>query len=363
MIIVRHSQGEYPVYVEPGVLGRLPALVKEHLPGRRLAMLADAQVHQLYHSGRFATPGASFEAITFPAGEASKTRESWARLTDELLERGFGRDSGIIALGGGATGDLAGFVAATYMRGLPYIQVPTTLLAMVDASVGGKTGVDTVHGKNLVGAYHHPSAVVADPRTLDTLPERVFLAGLAEAVKHGLIADRTYFEWMEDHAEPIRARDHAVLAQLIHRSVEIKGSVVYADEREAGCRAILNAGHTVAHALEQLSGFELPHGEAVAVGLAAECRLAEALGVARKGLGQRVTQLLTRFGLPVHLERPVEPGALLDAMRTDKKNRHGRLHFALAADLGHMHQEGGWTTAVPEGLIGPALLAGLTDPS
>jgi 3-dehydroquinate synthetase len=160
---------------------------------------------------------------------------------------------------------------------------------------------------------------------------------------------------MEDHAESIGARDHGVLARLIHRSVEIKASVVAADERESGCRAILNAGHTIAHALEQVSGFELAHGEAVAIGLATECGLAEELGIAPEGLRERVTQLLTRLGLPTRLERPVEPGAVLEAMRTDKKNRNGRLHFALPADLGRMSREGGWTTSVSAGAIRQAL--------
>jgi 3-dehydroquinate synthase len=171
-VIVTHALGSYPVHVEAGSLGRLDQLVGEHLSGRRVAMIADAAVHQLYQAGRLGAAPWKGETITFEPGERSKTRESWARLTDALMERGFGRDSGIIALGGGVSGDLAGFVAATYMRGLPYLQVPTTLLAMLDASVGGKTAVDTPRGKNLVGAFHPPAAVLADPQALATLPER-----------------------------------------------------------------------------------------------------------------------------------------------------------------------------------------------
>ncbi len=214
---------------------------------------------------------------------------------------GFGHDSAIVALGGGVTGDLAGFVAATYLRGIPYIQVPTTLLAMLDASVGGKTGVDTAHGKNLVGAFHLPAAVVADPLTLASLPERDYRAGLAEAVKHGLIADRTLLRLARAQAPAIARRDPATLVHLIRRSVEIKADVVSEDEREAGRRAILNAGHTVAHALEHVSAYTLAHGEAVALGLVAECALAERLALTPGGTRERVVAVLTALGLPVRL--------------------------------------------------------------
>jgi 3-dehydroquinate synthase len=350
-VIVTYTGGSYPVYVEPGALSRLDALVKEHLPGRRAAMVGDATVMELYRSGRLGNAGWSGEGLTFASGEKSKNRETWTRLTDALLERGFGRDSGLIALGGGVTGDLVGFVAATYMRGVPYLQVPTTLLAMLDASVGGKTGVDTPQGKNLIGAFHPPTAVVADPLTLTTLPERDYRAGLAEAVKHGLIADPDYFEWMEAQAMALTQRDLPALTRLIRRSVEIKAEVVGGDEREAGRRAILNAGHTVAHALEQVSNYGLPHGEAVALGLVVECELAEQLGIARPGLRRRVGELLTRLGLPERLLLPLEPTALLGSMSADKKNRGGQIHFALAEELGRIHHPNGWTTPVPEAAI------------
>jgi 3-dehydroquinate synthase len=350
-VIVTHALGTYPVYVQPGAISRLDALVRQHLPGRRIAMLVDETVYQLYRSGRLGRTEWTGETLTFPAGEPSKSRDTWARLTDALLERGFGRDSGIIALGGGVTGDLAGFVAATYMRGLPYLQVPTTLLAMLDASVGGKTGVDTAKGKNLVGSFHPPAAVIADPLTLATLPERDYRAGLAEAVKHGLIADRAYFEWMETHASELTQRDPGTLTRLIRRSVEIKAEVVSDDEREAGRRVILNAGHTVAHALERVSNYQLPHGEAVALGLVVECKLAEQLGLADSGLRQRVSQLLTSLGLPDGVPPGIDLAALLGSMLGDKKNRGGQIHFALPATLGRMHQLNGWTTAVPETAI------------
>jgi 3-dehydroquinate synthase len=350
-VIVTHALGSYPVYVEPGGLGRLDALVRQHLPDRRIAMIADATVHELYRSGRLGTATWTGETLTIPSGEKSKSRDSWARLTDELLERRFGRDSGLIALGGGVTGDLAGFVAATYMRGLPYLQVPTTLLAMLDASVGGKTGVDTPRGKNLIGAFHPPAAVIADPLTLATLSDREYRGGLAEAVKHGLVADLAYFEWMEAEAPALTRRDPGTVARLVRRSVEIKAEVVSGDERDSGRRSILNAGHTVAHALEQVSQYQLPHGEAVALGLIVECQLAERLGIAPAGVRGRVARLLARLGLPEHLPQGVASDAMLESMAGDKKNRGTQIRFALPSAVGHIHKVDGWTTPVSEDAI------------
>jgi 3-dehydroquinate synthase len=258
-------------------------------------------------------------------------------------------------------GDLAGFVAATYMRGLPYLQVPTSLLAMLDASVGGKTGVDTPEGKNLIGAFHPPAAVVADPRVLATLPERDYRGGMAEAVKHGLIADAEYFGWIEADADALLRRDETALTRLVRRSVEIKAEVVTDDERETGRRAILNAGHTVAHALERVTGYAVPHGEAVALGLVAEATLAEAVGAAPAGLARRISALLTRLGLPVRLDTAVDPGRLIAAMASDKKNRSARLRFALPSRVGAMNGDGEWTQEAPEPALRQALQA--IDPS
>jgi 3-dehydroquinate synthase len=260
-----------------------------------------------------------------------------------------------VAVGGGVTGDLAGFVAATYMRGVPCLQVPTTLLAMLDASVGGKTGVDTPEGKNLIGAFHPPVAVLADPLVLATLPEREYRAGLAEAVKHGLIADRDYFGWIEAHAETLVGRDPAALEHLVRRSVEIKAEVVGEDEREGGRRAILNAGHTVAHALERATDFRVPHGEAVGLGLVAEAALATGLGLATPEPGARVAALLERLGLPTRVREPVGEERILAAMASDKKNRAGGIRFALPRGVGTMGDGPEWTTEAGE----PAILAAL----
>jgi 3-dehydroquinate synthase len=354
-LIVSHALGSYPVYIEPGALARLPQLTRELLPHRRVALIADARVHRLYESGQFGPDPWEGESLTFEPGERSKTRESWIELTDGLIERGFGRDTGIVALGGGVTGDLAGFVAATYMRGVPYLQVPTTVLSMLDASVGGKTGVDTPLGKNLVGSFHPPAGVIADLQTLRTLPGREYRAGLSEAVKHGLIADESYFAWIETNVAAIAARDMPALVHLVRRSVEIKAEVVADDERESGRRAILNAGHTIAHALEQVSGYHIHHGEAVALGLIVECSLAEMLGLAAAGLGRRVAQLLAALGLPVRLTAATPWTAMLDSMSRDKKNRMSQIHFALPTRTGQMHRTDGWTIAVPAERIQPAM--------
>ena len=354
---IRHALGSYPVYVEPGVMARLGELVERHLPYRRVALIADERVYDLLRVGRLA--GARWEGpiLTFPAGEQSKTRGSWSRLTDELLRLGFGRDSGLIALGGGVAGDLAGFVAATYMRGVPCLQVPTSLLAMLDASVGGKTGVDTAEGKNLIGAFHPPVAVLADPLVLATLPEREYRAGLAEAVKHGLIADREYFGWIEAQVDALAARDPRALQHLVRRSVEIKAAVVSEDEREAGRRAILNAGHTVAHALERATEFRLPHGEAVGLGLVAEAALATGMGLASPEAGARVAALLERLGLPTRIAESVAAERVLAAMGSDKKNRGRAIRFALPRGLGAMGPGPDWTTEAGEAAIRAALEA------
>ncbi len=356
-VVVTHALGRYPVYVEPGALGRLEALVAQHLGAARVAMIADASVFTLLQAGRLGRAPWAGDTLTFPPGERSKTRDQWAWLTDALLERGYGRDSGIVALGGGVAGDLAGFVAATYMRGVPCFQVPTSLLAMLDASVGGKTGVDTPQGKNLIGAFHPPAAVLADPRALASLPERDYRGGMAEAVKHGLIGDGEYFAWMEREADALLRRDEAALTRLVRRSVEIKAEVVSADEREAGRRAILNAGHTVAHALEQATGYGLAHGDAVALGLVAECALAEGLGVAPAGLGRRIAGLLARLGLPIRLPQPIAPERLVSAMASDKKNRGARVRFALPSALGAMDAGDRWTREAPATEIRRALKA------
>jgi 3-dehydroquinate synthase len=302
-----------------------------------------------------AAPGAKLSLLLVPPGEEHKTRELWAQLTDELLASGAGRDTTIIALGGGVVGDLAGFVAATYMRGVPVVQLPTTLLAMVDASVGGKTGVDTPAGKNLVGAFHPPAAVIADPDTLATLPAPELRAGAAEIIKHGVIADERYFEEVLAILPQLDADDTTIpagIVAIIARSVAIKAEVVAADEREQGRRKILNFGHTLGHAVEMASGYRLLHGEAVAIGMSLESEIAERLGVAEKGTAARVREAVTAAGLPVVVPLGMDPAAILAATRGDKKARGGRVEYSLPAAIGAMAgADGGWGLPVPDDVV------------
>jgi 3-dehydroquinate synthase len=272
-----------------------------------------------------------------------------------MLELGMGRDSCVIALGGGVTGDLAGFTAATFMRGVPFVQVPTTLLAMIDASIGGKTGVDTPAGKNLIGAFHSPWLVLSDPDVLRTLPAAQMRAGLAEAVKHGAILDAEYFRWIADHIDDILAYDDATLERLVMRSIELKAEIVAEDPLEAGRRAILNFGHTVGHALERIHDYEIAHGAAVAAGMCIEAALGEAAGITKRGAAAALTDVVQRIGLPTGTS--ASPDELVHAMRTDKKAREAQLRFVLLREIGAVAADasGRWTHAVDIRLLSDAL--------
>jgi 3-dehydroquinate synthase len=346
----------YEIEIGHGLLTTVAARLGAAVPADRYAIISDSHVATLYGE-RLATAcrdaGLSVELLTFPAGERNKTRDTWATLSDRLLASRFGRDSAVVALGGGVVGDVAGFVAATHLRGIAFVQVPTTLLAMIDSSIGGKTGVDTPAGKNLVGTLHQPRLVVADLDVLATLPLPHLAAGMAEAIKHGVIADAAYFTRVERDRGAVMARDAAALERTVARSAEIKASVVTADERESGRRAVLNFGHTVGHAVEVTSRYGVLHGQAVAIGMVAESRLAERLGLAETGLASRIERVLESYGLP--LERPAAGGvdALIAAMRQDKKGRAGAIRVALPRDIGRMNRSAdeAWTIPVSEEVL------------
>ena len=334
-------------------MSRIGSIVEATAPAHRYAIITDSNVRPLY-AGRVAEQfeKEAADILMIPAGESNKTRDAWARLTDQMLARGFGRDSTVIALGGGVVGDLAGFVAATFMRGIPVVQVPTTLLAMVDASIGGKTGVDTFAGKNLVGAFHPPAAVVIDPQTLATLALRELRAGIAEIVKHGVIADEPYLRGVARTVPEILSTggqtSDSMLA-LIVRSVEIKADIVSRDEREDGLRKTLNFGHTIGHAVELASGYSLLHGEAVAIGMALEARLAERIGLAAPGTAAAISDTLKLAELPTELPEGFDRKAIFEAMRLDKKGLSGMTRFALPLRVGAMAgEETGWTVSVTD---------------
>ncbi len=342
-----------------GLLAHLSELVARHCPAEHYAVITDSTVAPLYgESAAAALSGvARATVVTFPSGEWNKTRATWAAITDRMLAAGVGRDGAIVALGGGVVGDVAGFVAATYLRGIPYIQVPTTLLAMIDSSIGGKTGVDAPAGKNLVGAFHQPRLVVADLATLATLPLNHLAAGMAEAIKHGAIADRDYFERVQALAPRVLSGDRRALHEVVERSVSIKAGVVAEDERERGRRAILNFGHTIAHALEAVTGYALLHGEAVAIGMAAEARLGRELGITAPEALRALVRTLETYQLPTLCPADADWGQLLEAMRHDKKTKEASVRFALLESIGEVHREptGEWTSPAPENAIRSAL--------
>jgi 3-dehydroquinate synthase len=350
----------YPIVVASGSLAQVARIVEQHAASHRYVIITDDNVapHYLDHvsaslieaSARGVTSD-RVHTVVIPAGEAHKTRERWSAITDTLLAHGCGRDTAIIALGGGVIGDLAGFVAATYMRGIPIVQIPTTLLAMVDASVGGKTAVDTPAGKNTVGAFHPPAAVIIDPATLASLPARELRSGLAEVIKHGVIADRTVIDEVEAITPALLAAraSGAALEAMIQRSVRIKADVVAADERERGLRKVLNFGHTIGHGVEAASEYSLLHGEAIAIGMVAEGRLAENLGIATVGTAAAIEDAVTRAGLPSRAPDAMAPDRVLALMRSDKKQRRGVLEYSLPKRVGEMAGESsGWGIAVDD---------------
>ncbi|HEX4260716.1 MAG TPA: 3-dehydroquinate synthase [Acetobacteraceae bacterium] len=352
----------YEVVAGEGLLGRAGALLAPVLPQKRAVVITDATVARLHLPALMAgLAETAIEAtpIVIGVGETEKSLDAYARLVDELLEAGVERRTAVIALGGGVVGDLAGFAAATVLRGLPFVQVPTTLLAQVDSGVGGKTGVNTRRGKNLVGAFHQPRMVLADTATLATLPPRELRAGYAEIAKAGLIGDPALFAWCEANGPALVAGNRAVQAEAVMRACAFKAAVVGDDEREekpADGRALLNLGHTFGHALEAECGYgALLHGEAVAVGLALAFRLSARLGLCAEADAARVAAHLDAVGLPAELRvlnRRLSAARLIGHMRRDKKTRDGRMVFVLARGIGQA-----FTSAdVPEAAVA-ALLA------
>ena len=337
VITVNLGPSTYEIVVERDALGTIGRRLHTLGVGSRAAVVSAPAILRLYgkrvmESLEAASVGVV--AVEVPDGEAAKTLAVAAQCWDALLGAGLDRTSTVLALGGGAVGDLAGFVAATYMRGVNFIQVPTTVLAQVDAAIGGKTAIDHPRAKNLIGAFHQPRLVVVDPVTVTTLPDREFRSGLAEVVKHGIVLDAGYFEDVESSLEPLLARDLPTLERIIGGSCRLKASVVERDEREAELRQVLNYGHTIGHALEAATGYvRWTHGEAVALGIVAEARLARRLGLAATETVERQERLLGRAGLPT-TAAAVDTDAVLSAIGHDKKARDGRVPFVLAPAIG-----------------------------
>jgi 3-dehydroquinate synthase len=338
------SLGErsYPIVIGSGLLNNT-ALLAEHILAKQVLIVTNEIVAPLYlETLQRGIPADETHALVLPDGEEQKSLQTFSRIIDELMERGFHRDACVIALGGGVIGDVSGFAASCFQRGITFVQVPTTLLSQVDSSVGGKTAVNHVNGKNMIGAFYQPSCVLADTATLATLPPREFAAGLAEVIKHSLILDFEFFKWLEAHLDDLLTMDAAALNLVVRKNCELKAAIVAEDEREHGRRALLNFGHTFGHALESLSGYgQLLHGEAVSIGMSLAARTSAQLGKLNDADCERIENLLVKAGLPVSAPQ-VEVELLLERMYMDKKASAAGLNLVLLGQLGE-----GVITAAP----------------
>lgn len=330
------AERSYPIHIGKGVLTQ-PDLILSHLPKKRVAIVSNTTVAPLYLknlSAMLESHGIASVPIVLPDGEAYKNWETLNLIFDALLANRCERSTPIIALGGGVVGDLTGFAAATYLRGVPFIQIPTTLLAQVDSSVGGKTGINHPLGKNMIGAFYQPRVVLADTTTLDTLPERELRAGIAEIIKYGLIRDPIFFEWLESNMPGLLARDAVILTDAVQRSCAHKAEIVAADERESGARALLNLGHTFGHAIENAMGYGTwLHGEAVAAGTILAAELSRRMHMISEVDVERIRKLYLQAGLPVTAP-DLGPERYIHLMGLDKKVESGKMRFVLLKRIG-----------------------------
>ena len=330
------ASSSYPVYLGSGLL-TAAELLERHLGSGKTLIVSNDVVAPLYLGQvRTSLANRDVEIHIIPDGERFKTAETWYSIIDKLVDMQARRDANLIALGGGVIGDIAGFAAACYMRGIRFLQLPTTLLAQVDAAVGGKTAINHAKGKNLVGAFHQPAAVIIDSATLASLPEREFNAGLAEVVKYGAINDAGFFAWLEENAAAIKQRHEDALHHLILESVKNKSEIVSQDEKEAGIRTLLNFGHSFGHALEAESNYSrFLHGEAVSIGMVTAARLSEIRGLCLTGTAKRLATLLSILGLPVKQPADIKINGLTQALALDKKALASGLRLVLLQAMGH----------------------------
>ncbi|MCK9294038.1 MAG: 3-dehydroquinate synthase [Desulfobulbaceae bacterium] len=354
IIDVGLGKRSYPIMVAAGLLGEIGQDLRQRAVAKRYVVIADDRVAGLYGKTLIESltgQGISCDLLVFPRGEASKNMTTIARLASSLAQLGVDRKDCLIALGGGVTGDITGFVAAIYMRGIAFVQVPTTLLAQVDSSVGGKTGVDIPEGKNLVGAFYQPHAVYIDSRVLTSLPAGELLNGLAEVIKYGVIYDRDFFDFLAANREQILQLHRPVIEEVIVRCCQIKAAVVAADEKEADLRRILNYGHTLGHAVEAASDFSIAHGMAVAMGMVAANKLAQGKALLLAPEAERISQVIAGFGLPVAIPGELDHDLMKSFLKTDKKAVAGRPFFVLPTRIGQVTI----TDDVAEELIDQAL--------
>ncbi|NPA48849.1 MAG: 3-dehydroquinate synthase [Thermodesulfobacteria bacterium] len=327
----------YEILIEGGLLTEVPEDLKELSLGHRYALISDSNVSEFLGEDLkrlLQEAGVDCELFVFPAGESSKNMDTVVELARQMVKAGFDRKCAVIALGGGVTGDLAGFLASIYLRGVPYIQIPTSLLAQVDSSVGGKTGVDLPEGKNLLGTFYQPRRVYIDYGVLATLPFEHLKNGLAEVVKYGCISSPELFSFLEEKADRLLHYEAQALEHIIYESCRIKAEIVTQDERESGLRRVLNFGHTIGHAIEAAANYELLHGFCVAIGMVAAARISEKLDLSVEPLSPRLAKLLESLGLPTRIPRNLSPAQITKFLRADKKVWKGRLTFVLLRRFG-----------------------------
>lgn len=338
-LIVGLQDRAYPIHIEYGCLANIGKDLARRRIANRYCIIADETVAGLYGDtvlNSLRKNNLIAEIFTFPAGEASKNLSIFAELCSLLAQKGFDRKDGIIALGGGVTGDLAGFIAASYLRGVAFVQVPTTLLAQVDSSVGGKTGVDIPEGKNLVGAFYQPKAVYIDTRVLDTLPRDEFIGGMAEVIKYGVIRDAEFFQYLRDNRDGAIDCDKDILEKIIRTCCQIKAEVVAEDEQEADLRRILNFGHTIGHAVEAVSKFSIIHGKAVAIGMVAASRIAVCKQLLTQDDCDRIYQILCDYDLPTEIPKDFDRNLIKKYLSTDKKIVAGKISYVLPKKIGEV---------------------------
>jgi 3-dehydroquinate synthase len=350
----KKTLSSYEISIGKGILDRTILLIAKNNKAARYVIITDSHVNRLYGQSfltAFAEAGLNASIIEVPAGESSKNISTVMDITGKLLAAGADRGTVLIALGGGVVGDLTGFIASIYMRSVPYIQVPTTLVGQVDSSIGGKTAVDLPQGKNLLGTFYQPRAVFTDLKFLDTLPENEFNNGLAEIIKYGIIEDEKMFKFLEENMDAVKNRDSGHLLKIIETCCRIKKSIVEIDECEQGLRRILNFGHTLGHALEAVSDFTLSHGEGVALGMIAAARLSVKMHYLSEDESSRVEKIIAGAGLPVKIPTPFISGAVIARLKMDKKKKDDQVHFVLIKKIGMPFVN----SSVSEKLIGDVL--------
>jgi len=351
----RKEDNSYEIIIGNNILNDIPSELTKRGLAHSYVIITDSNVSTVYGNkllASFRRAKLNTHLISFPAGEKNKNRGTKVLIENEMMKLRLSRDTAVIALGGGVVGDVAGFVAATYNRGIPYIQIPTTLVACVDSSIGGKTGVDTPYGKNLIGSFHQPSRVYIDVQTLFTLEKKEVRQGLAEVIKYGVIKDEKFFRYLENYIYQVFAFNFEILVQIIKKCCRIKGKIVEIDERESNLRKILNFGHTIGHAIEQLYNYKISHGEAISIGMILEGKIALKIGLWKLDEFERLNILLKKAGLPTLLPSRINVKRLINIMRLDKKTRGGIIEMVLPRRIGEMSEiNGKYGIKVDERLI------------